>query len=89
MITVATSMTVISVTIGNVPIEAMLDSGSMISFLWQGRMAALIVDLPSLQSPYQKLVIASKQPLKVVDCVQLSVHLKELQVCHKFLPFQN
>ena len=92
VITVATvrqTNSTVFVTINNVPVEAMLDSGSSISLLRQDIVASVPGEIQSLPHPHHKLVTASGQSLTIVDCVQLIVCLNHLTVSHNFIVVQE
>ena len=92
VVTVATvrqTNSTIFVTISNVPVETMLDSGSTISLLRQDIVASVASNTQSLPHPQHKLVTASGQPLTIVDCVKLTVCLNHLQVSHRFVVVQE
>ena len=92
MITVATvrqTNSTITVTISSVPVDAMLDSGSTITLLREGMLASVAANTQSLPHLLRKLVTASGQPLKVVNCVELTVCLNHLEVSYKFVVVQE
>jgi len=76
---------VINAQIRGVYLEAMLDSGSTISFLWQD-MVPQIFNPVSLPLPPKWLVTASGQTLDVVGCVLLPVAFQDKPpVLHQFV----